>query len=511
MEISTPPHLPTLKPHPDNIVVDFKKHLPLIKLLAMTVFVLLPFLGFYLGLSYQKSVSTASPSQPIVQPSSSPTPSQSETPIWQDHINQGYGFTFKYPNSFTSNSPEEPYFHMQELQISLISNQSEYKQSNFIQESVFAVSINLWDTALCFYNPRDHSPLTKTENLNGTQFYVGDFFGVAAGNHYDQTFYRTLQGQTCIEIALTVHQGSDWNNVDFKAADHSRSLAMYELNQILATFRFGTEDNPLPGELKKYTDPKSRFSLMYYPDIFQLTDQTRIVAQDEAITPLVTLKSDLDSSSGYNFVRTWFSIAQVKLASQEKCLTDVSHYMIFKNTYTFEKIPYSEGAGGRMWTGDFYRTVQNNTCYQITSLVETVRNDEGSDEDLQASTMQKQQKLLNQLLWSFNFTPKLTTTMPDGQQGPDTSDQLKLIGQVQDNQIKSPVDGQDVLTLTVNGTQYSVIYFYGESPQCPNTKASQQGRAIQKGDYVELFAYQTNSPSELTTCPTNDYYVKKLN
>lgn len=54
MYSQTPPHLPTkpaLSPKEDNMP---RKVHPAFNYLAMTIFVLLPFIGFYLGMKYQQ-------------------------------------------------------------------------------------------------------------------------------------------------------------------------------------------------------------------------------------------------------------------------------------------------------------------------------------------------------------------------------------------------------------------------------------------------------------------------
>ena len=63
MEITTPPHLPISNPRPDKQTIDLHKYLPLFKIIAMTIFVLLPFIGFYFGMEYQQKTAVTTNNQ----------------------------------------------------------------------------------------------------------------------------------------------------------------------------------------------------------------------------------------------------------------------------------------------------------------------------------------------------------------------------------------------------------------------------------------------------------------
>ncbi|MFH1565859.1 MAG: hypothetical protein ABIB98_01515 [bacterium] len=62
------------------------------KILAGILFVLLPFIGFYLGMKYQTSTSPAPTS--VKTPTTTPDP----TVGWETYTNTEYGFSFKHPN-----------------------------------------------------------------------------------------------------------------------------------------------------------------------------------------------------------------------------------------------------------------------------------------------------------------------------------------------------------------------------------------------------------------------------
>lgn len=90
---------------------------PLSKLLALILFISLPFLGFYLGMRYQKASSIPAPStvvnsnpvnQPlspsanVIQPQASPSSStNSEMANWKTYISAKYNYSVQYPSDWT--------------------------------------------------------------------------------------------------------------------------------------------------------------------------------------------------------------------------------------------------------------------------------------------------------------------------------------------------------------------------------------------------------------------------
>lgn len=98
----------------------------------------------------------------------------SETSHWKTYTNSQYGFTLKYPSSYSLNdSPgKQPYFEYEISEVASFSG-----KSNYIDSSLFSVfadnnSVNL---SMCLKddpgsaNPKD---LTETKEINGNNFYV---------------------------------------------------------------------------------------------------------------------------------------------------------------------------------------------------------------------------------------------------------------------------------------------------------------------------------------------------
>ena len=80
---------------------NFTTVTPLSKTLAMVFFILLPFLGFYVGMLYQKQADIVT--QFVIQPQNAPSPSLSALSSmsdWKTYTNQKIGLRFKYPSSY---------------------------------------------------------------------------------------------------------------------------------------------------------------------------------------------------------------------------------------------------------------------------------------------------------------------------------------------------------------------------------------------------------------------------
>src|ERR1035437_3647823 len=93
------------------------------KLLALSLFIVLPFLGFYLGMQYQQKITVRTPVVSEVQTSPSPTPSI-KTYLGTNTYNKAVRFSIQYPASCSikkvSYSPSEQEINCQNLGIEII-------------------------------------------------------------------------------------------------------------------------------------------------------------------------------------------------------------------------------------------------------------------------------------------------------------------------------------------------------------------------------------------------------
>ena len=73
------------------------------KLLALSLFIILPLLGFYLGMKYQEQITVNSPVISEIQQIPTPTPTTTatiDTSNWKTYTNTRVGFSIKYPNRY---------------------------------------------------------------------------------------------------------------------------------------------------------------------------------------------------------------------------------------------------------------------------------------------------------------------------------------------------------------------------------------------------------------------------
>lgn len=98
---------------------------------------------------------------------------------------------------------------------------------------------------------------------------------------------------------------------------------------------------------------------------------------------------------------------------------------------------------------------------------------------------------------------------PPSVRGVKPGDEVTVRATVVENKVMSPVDGPDVLSVTVGGEPFAVVYHYGEYPPCLNQLAGQRARELKDGAVVEIFARVVRL-AELSTCDAEWYYLKGL-
>lgn len=175
---------------------------------------------------------------PVVSPTVQSTPITDVTDNWKTFSDPVEGISFAYPPSYSEDAPEGAVNSLEILIASVSSDQSAYKTINYSQRANFSVSKSAKKVTDCYTHPRDGSTLTQAEIVNGITFKKGKQGSAAAGTTFATDFYRTLRGDFCYEVALSLVVSSDWNGVDRSVAEASQEAAFDTLRQIFSTFTF---------------------------------------------------------------------------------------------------------------------------------------------------------------------------------------------------------------------------------------------------------------------------------
>ena len=77
--------------------------------------------------------------------------------------------------------------------------------------------------------------IVGNETINGVMFTKSQGGGVAAGNIYEQTYYRTAYNGTCYEITYFIHYGDIGNYVSGTVKEFDRAALLQKFDQTLST------------------------------------------------------------------------------------------------------------------------------------------------------------------------------------------------------------------------------------------------------------------------------------
>jgi len=161
------------------------------------------------------------------------------TPSLNTYRNEEHDFEIQYPSDFAVEvtcSPEavtaDPVVGFR-----LIGDRY-YAGTNLLDACVvIGVDRSAEARATCL-EPRPIEEYLGQEQINAITFSKGSRGGVAAGNIYDVTSYRTLHHDACYEIALFLHSHSLGVYSPGTISEFDRQEVIDRLVQILHTFRF---------------------------------------------------------------------------------------------------------------------------------------------------------------------------------------------------------------------------------------------------------------------------------
>jgi hypothetical protein len=230
------------------------------KLLALALFVALPFIGFYYGTQYGKIVGEISQAPTIIATSTTIAPDATAAAAyyndpaeWQtDANNAAGGFSIAYPLDFDT---QDNYSATPSADWRLDANgASGVKYFTLTVPRAFEPQTNFADATLtvgasgnntsvtqCLTPDVSGGPVTATSSvtINDINFTVFTSTGAGAGNYYETTSYRTLHAGKCYAVEYTVHSGQIANypsSYDLQPFNEQKINSL--MQNIIGTFKF---------------------------------------------------------------------------------------------------------------------------------------------------------------------------------------------------------------------------------------------------------------------------------
>ncbi len=214
------------------------------KFIALVIFILFPFIGFYFGIQVGEALQIIHDAPLVGAGSSAGNSYYSDVASWQTDGNNA-GFAIAYPIDF---SYQDNY--------SAIPSTDWRVDSNGIQgttfftltiPSAFEPQTNFADAKLTVGSSRNATAVsqclttgaTSSIMINGTAFTVFSSNGAGAGNYYQTTSYRAIHGGACWAVEYTIHSSQIANypsSYNLHPFDQGAVTAV--LDRIVGTFRF---------------------------------------------------------------------------------------------------------------------------------------------------------------------------------------------------------------------------------------------------------------------------------
>ena len=227
------------------------------KLIAMVVFIVFPFIGFYYGIGYGEAIQQANQASQIgTTQSSTPTNAGTEyysnTAEWQVGQGSNGAFSIAYPIDFAvdQNYVATPSTDWRlganatpgQLFFTLTVPSAFEPQTNFADAKLtVGSSKNSAAVVQCLVGDPTGGPpsATSTATINGVQFTVFKSADAGAGNYYETTSYRTLHAGQCYAVEYTIHSSQIGNypsEYNLKPFDKNQITSV--LDRIVGTFKF---------------------------------------------------------------------------------------------------------------------------------------------------------------------------------------------------------------------------------------------------------------------------------
>ncbi|HEX4104266.1 MAG TPA: hypothetical protein VHZ04_02185 [Candidatus Paceibacterota bacterium] len=229
------------------------------KLIALILFVVLPFVGFYLGIQYGENLVLGNRSVTIVSSSGQSGAGTgaayySNTAEWQTDMRSeaDAGFTIAYPIDFTA---DDNYSAAPVTDWRL--NASSTPGTKFLTitiPSAFDPQTNFADATLTVGASASNAAIANcltpdptggpaatpaSTTINGVPFTVFSSADAGAGNYYETTSYRTTHAGECWAVEYTIHSSQIGNyppSYDLQVFD--QSMIQGVLDRMVGTFKF---------------------------------------------------------------------------------------------------------------------------------------------------------------------------------------------------------------------------------------------------------------------------------
>ncbi len=228
------------------------------KLVALILFVALPFIGFYYGTQYGRTVQLIADAPASSSAMAGAAPDYAaeyyaNTAEWQtDANNTRGGFSIAYPIDFDAQDnytaapsadwrlnangvPGIKYF-------TLTVPRAFEPQTNFVDAMLtVGASGNSRAVADCLVPDASGGPATATSSVavDGVMFTEFHSSGAGAGNYYETTSYRTLRAGMCYAVEYTVHSAQIMNypaSYHLHPFDEAKIATL--MDRIVGTFKF---------------------------------------------------------------------------------------------------------------------------------------------------------------------------------------------------------------------------------------------------------------------------------
>jgi len=224
------------------------------KLLALAIFVALPFIGFYYGIQYGKivaEVGQAPAAGTTVQNQGNNGVTYYNDPVeWQTDTNNvgfsiAYPIDFDYSDNYTAAPSTDWRIDANNISgikyFTLTIPRAFEPQTNFADATLtVGASGNATAVSQCMIPDQgDREAATSSATLGGAAFTVFQFNGAGAGNYYQTTSYRALHAGECYAIEYTIHSGQIANypsSYDLQPFDEAKINSL--MQNVVATFKF---------------------------------------------------------------------------------------------------------------------------------------------------------------------------------------------------------------------------------------------------------------------------------